>query len=243
MVAEEVRSGAEFSIIMFNLFTGFMGLGLLVGIAALGVIAARSVVERRQQIGMMRALGFQRGQVRLAFLMESSFVALLGIATGIALGFGLSGNILEQMAGDMPGGRLPGPVDHDRARRGHRLRRLSPDHVPARPPGVEGLPGGGAALRIVVLWRSPARHAVLRQIKPNQTRRKLMQAIVYTKYGPPDVLQLKDVEKPAPRDNEVLVKVHAASANPADWHLMRAEPFLARLANGLLKPKKHEARR
>ncbi len=103
VVAEEVRSGAEFSIIMFNLFTGFMGLGLLVGIAALGVIAARSVVERRQQIGMMRALGFQRGQVRLAFLMESSFVALLGIATGIALGFGLSGNILEQMAGDMPG--------------------------------------------------------------------------------------------------------------------------------------------
>jgi NADPH:quinone reductase-like Zn-dependent oxidoreductase len=64
-----------------------------------------------------------------------------------------------------------------------------------------------------------------------------MKAIVYTRYGSPDVLQLKDVEKPAPRDNELLVKVHAASANPADWHLMRAEPFLARLANGLLKPK------
>ena len=64
-----------------------------------------------------------------------------------------------------------------------------------------------------------------------------MQAIVYTTYGSPDVLQLNDVEKPTPKDNEVLVKVHAASANPADWHLMRAEPFLARLANGLLKPK------
>ena len=64
-----------------------------------------------------------------------------------------------------------------------------------------------------------------------------MKAIVYTEYGSPDVLQVKDVEKPAPTDNEVLVKVHAASANPADWHLMRAEPFLARLANGLLKPK------
>jgi NADPH:quinone reductase-like Zn-dependent oxidoreductase len=64
-----------------------------------------------------------------------------------------------------------------------------------------------------------------------------MKAIVYTEYGSPDVLQFKDVEKPAPTDNEVLLKVHAASANPADWHLMRAEPFLARLANGLLKPK------
>ncbi len=64
-----------------------------------------------------------------------------------------------------------------------------------------------------------------------------MKAIVYTEYGSPDVLQFKDVEKPTPKANEVLVKVHAASANPADWHLMRAEPFLARLANGLLKPK------
>ncbi len=64
-----------------------------------------------------------------------------------------------------------------------------------------------------------------------------MQAIVYTTYGSPDVLQLNDVEKPMPKDNEVLVKVHAASANPLDWHLMRAEPFLARLENGLLRPK------
>jgi NADPH:quinone reductase-like Zn-dependent oxidoreductase len=64
-----------------------------------------------------------------------------------------------------------------------------------------------------------------------------MQAIIYTTYGSPDVLQLNDVEKPMPKDNEVLVKVHAASANPLDWHLMRAEPFLARLENGLLKPK------
>jgi len=64
-----------------------------------------------------------------------------------------------------------------------------------------------------------------------------MKAIVYYKYGSPDVLELKEMEKPHPGDNEVLVKVHAASANPADWHLMRAEPFLARLENGLLKPK------
>src|SRR5260370_31875847 len=64
-----------------------------------------------------------------------------------------------------------------------------------------------------------------------------MKAIVYTKYGPPEVLQLKEVAKPVPKDNEVLVKVHAASANALDWHLMRGAPFLARLAGGLRKPK------
>jgi NADPH:quinone reductase-like Zn-dependent oxidoreductase len=74
-------------------------------------------------------------------------------------------------------------------------------------------------------------------VKSNQTWRKYMKAIIFTEYGSPDVLQLKDVEKPAPHDNEVLIKIHAASANPADWHTMRAEPFLARLANGLLKSK------
>jgi NADPH:quinone reductase-like Zn-dependent oxidoreductase len=64
-----------------------------------------------------------------------------------------------------------------------------------------------------------------------------MKAIVYTKYGSPDVLQFKEVEKPTPKENEVLVKIHAASANPADWHTMRAAPFLARLVNGFFKPK------
>ncbi len=64
-----------------------------------------------------------------------------------------------------------------------------------------------------------------------------MKAVVYTKYGPPDVLQLKEVEKPTPNDDEVLIKVRAASVNPLDWHLMRAEPFLARLEVGFLKPK------
>jgi NADPH:quinone reductase-like Zn-dependent oxidoreductase len=64
-----------------------------------------------------------------------------------------------------------------------------------------------------------------------------MKAIVYTEYGSPEVLQLKEVERPTPSDNEVLVKIYAASANAADWHLMRAEPFLARLENGLFQPK------
>lgn len=64
-----------------------------------------------------------------------------------------------------------------------------------------------------------------------------MKAITYTKYGSPDVLELKDLEIPTPNDNQVLVKIYAASINPADWHLMRATPFLARLEAGLFKPK------
>ncbi len=64
-----------------------------------------------------------------------------------------------------------------------------------------------------------------------------MKAIIFTKYGPPDVIQLKEVDKPAPKDNEALVKVYTSSANPLDWHRMRGEPFLVRLSDGLLKPK------
>ena len=74
----------------FYLMQGFMGLGLVVGIAAVGVIAFRTVVERRQQIGMLRAIGFSRGQVALSFMLESSFVTILGILTGLGLGTLLS---------------------------------------------------------------------------------------------------------------------------------------------------------
>src|SRR6266699_6379547 len=64
-----------------------------------------------------------------------------------------------------------------------------------------------------------------------------MKAIVYHTYGSPDVLKLEDVQKTVPKDDEVLVHVHAASVNAADWHLLRGKPFLARFANGLQKPK------
>src|SRR5215212_3158500 len=64
-----------------------------------------------------------------------------------------------------------------------------------------------------------------------------MKAIVNTTYGSPDVLQFKDVEKPSPTDDEVLIKVLAASVNAADLHFLRADPFLIRFMSGLLKPK------
>jgi NADPH:quinone reductase-like Zn-dependent oxidoreductase len=65
----------------------------------------------------------------------------------------------------------------------------------------------------------------------------IMKAILFTKYGSPDVLQVTEVEKPTPKDHQVLVRVHAASANPLDWHHMRGTPFLVRLGDGFLKPK------
>ena len=55
-----------------------------------------------------------------------------------------------------------------------------------------------------------------------------MKAIVYTKYGPPDVLQIEEVEKPTPNENQALIKVHAASVNAGDYRVMRANPFLVR---------------
>jgi NADPH:quinone reductase-like Zn-dependent oxidoreductase len=63
-----------------------------------------------------------------------------------------------------------------------------------------------------------------------------MKAIVYDQYGPPDVLQFREITIPTPADNEVLVKVRAASVNPLDWHFMRGEPWFIRLMIGIRKP-------
>ncbi len=102
-LADEIGRIAGANIMVNRLMQWFMALGLVVGIAALGVIAARSVVERRQQIGVLRAIGFQRRMVLGAFLLESSFIALLGIVLGAALAVALGpevvGGMEEQFGG------------------------------------------------------------------------------------------------------------------------------------------------
>ena len=68
--------------------------------------------------------------------------------------------------------------------------------------------------------------------------RQLMKAAVYTRYGPPDVLEIKDVEKPVPGDNDVLVRILASTVSAADWRMWKAEPFLVRFMNGFWSPRK-----
>jgi putative ABC transport system permease protein len=90
LLADTVAANVTFN----RLVQGFMGLGLIVGVAALGVISARSVVERRQQIGVLRAIGFRKRMVQLAFVLESSFIALTSIVIGTLLGLLVSLNII-----------------------------------------------------------------------------------------------------------------------------------------------------
>ncbi len=94
----------------FNqLFQGFMGIGLIVGVAAIGVLSFRAVEERRQSIGMLRALGFRSRMVLIQFLIESSFVTLIGTILGLALGAVTSWNIFNELATQTDGLRFDIP--------------------------------------------------------------------------------------------------------------------------------------
>ena len=99
VIDEQVAVNSAFN----NLLTGFMGMGLIVGVAALGVISLRAVVERRQQVGMLRAIGYRQGMIQLSFLVEASFVSLLGVAIGVALGTILSFNLVDSFREQIPG--------------------------------------------------------------------------------------------------------------------------------------------
>ena len=94
IMAESFAAGQSVTRGILQLFQGFMALGLLVGIAALGVISSRTVVERRQQVGMLRAIGYQARMVAFSFLLESSFIAITGILIGAVAGLILGQNMV-----------------------------------------------------------------------------------------------------------------------------------------------------
>ena len=95
VLKEELDDFVAFNRTFNYIVEGFLGLGLIVGVAALGVISARSVVERRHEIGVMRAIGFERERSSSSFLIESCMVAVVGIVVGTALGIAISFNIIR----------------------------------------------------------------------------------------------------------------------------------------------------
>jgi putative ABC transport system permease protein len=90
VIEVSIEQGERIFLSFFGLFEGYLALGLVVGVAGVGIISIRSVVERRNEIGILRALGFRKKMVLLAFLVESSYIALLGIIIGVSLGVDLA---------------------------------------------------------------------------------------------------------------------------------------------------------
>lgn len=103
VLAEDLAEDREANVAINRLLQGFMATGLLVGIAALGVISLRAVVERRQQIGVLKAIGYRRSMILASYLIESSFISLLGILIGVGLGTLLSINLVDEIAREVPG--------------------------------------------------------------------------------------------------------------------------------------------
>jgi putative ABC transport system permease protein len=110
-IIDELKERQDTFRTILNLFQGFTGLGLFAGMAALGVIAVRAVVERRQQIGMLRAIGFSRGFIRLGMVLEMSFIAALGVSLGTVLAVVLSWRLFSEGAfGSTSGGSFFVPI-------------------------------------------------------------------------------------------------------------------------------------
>ncbi len=100
---EEIEDGIAQNDAFGRLFQAFMGLGLVVGVASLGVLSFRAVVERRVSIGMMRAIGYKSRMIQVQFLLESVFVTVLGTAIGLALGALISWNIVNSIEDSFDG--------------------------------------------------------------------------------------------------------------------------------------------
>ncbi len=106
IIEEQMQAAMSIMNTMFSLLQAFMGLGLVVGSASIGIISTRSVVERRQQIGVLRAIGYRSWMIQWSFLLEASFVALLGILIGVGLGLILAYNFFNDELGAGPGGEF-----------------------------------------------------------------------------------------------------------------------------------------
>jgi len=89
------------------LFRTFLGMGLIVGIAGLAVVTIRAVSERRQQIGVMRAIGYKKSMIFKNFIIETSYIAILGIIIGFTLGIGLSYNVYSDQFSDSVAFTIP----------------------------------------------------------------------------------------------------------------------------------------
>ncbi|MCB0061766.1 MAG: FtsX-like permease family protein, partial [Caldilineaceae bacterium] len=101
ILAESFAQGQALTRGILQLFQGFMALGLLVGIAALGVITSRTVVERRQQVGMLRAIGYQSNMIALSFVIEASFIAIAGLLIGAVTGIVLGQSLIQAFFTDL----------------------------------------------------------------------------------------------------------------------------------------------
>ncbi|MBM31474.1 MAG: hypothetical protein CL764_01305 [Chloroflexi bacterium] len=107
---DNIKEQRETSNAFNKLFQGFSGLGLVVGIAAIGVLSVRAVVERRQSVGVLRAIGFRASMIRTQFLIESSFITLIGIVIGILLGVMQSYLIFQEISKELEGAQFTVPI-------------------------------------------------------------------------------------------------------------------------------------
>ncbi len=165
LVADNSTATTQF----FRLMQGYLALGLVVGIAGLGVIMVRAVRERRRQIGMLRSLGFSASKVRAAFLFESGFVALEGIVIGTALALVTSYQIVvnSDALGDLRGLRHPVGPAGVRAR--HRAGRLAGRHRGPGPQAAHPPRGGAADRRLISVRLSRDR----RPLRPGRRRARV----------------------------------------------------------------------